>query len=369
MNCDRCQAELESYLRDELAGAERQELKQHLASCASCRQEASALQAYLQQLSKVDNEVAAPDGFLERVSRRIERRPLEWLFSPASMKLTATAAAVLMVTLLWYSGTGPAELAREQAEMKDSAIVSRHDTGQDYDEPEDVRIRQPATESATSAVAGSAMPGTANEVVAPRAQAKAKRPAKKQEVPGGEMKQRRLKSADKRQVDDIEAGAYADAASEDGVGESVALAEAPSDFTLSSGAGAAAAAELEDSGEQEEEESAAPALSAAREKRSVVKAVRRTASRPTQVEYLPGNSDSSVFYAEVRRLAGSLNGRIISSRRDQAGKLQLLGLEVPAKKYQDLIAGLKELGDFKGIPPVAGPAEKVIGFELKLISP
>jgi hypothetical protein len=346
MNCDNCQAELESYLRDELAGAERQELKQHLASCAACRQEAAGLQAYLQQLSKVDSEVAAPDGFLERVSRRIERRPLDWLFSPASMKLTATAAAVLMVTLLWYSGTGLDELAREQAEMKGSAVVPGHDTGQDYDAPEDVRLRQAAAESSTSVAAGSARTGTASEVAAPSAR------AKKQEVTDGRKKQRMLKSADKRQLDDVTAMTNADAA------------EASADFALSSEAGAPAAAAGKDSGVRAELSTMAPVPSAARGQRSVAKAVRRT-----QVEYLPDNSDSSVFYAAVRRLVGALNGRIVSSRRDQAGKLQHLGLEAPAKKYQDLIAGLEELGDFKGAPPVAGPAERVISFELNLVYP
>lgn len=108
-DCRELEEDLSAFADRELSGAPQARLREHLASCASCRARLAAFEGVDAALRALE-PTPVPDALLARTRERIvaegrsrvqpapPRRPLRWLAVPAGL---AAAAAALALALLW----------------------------------------------------------------------------------------------------------------------------------------------------------------------------------------------------------------------------------------------------------------------------
>ena len=106
MSCRERIEQIGAYLDGELAGAELEELRRHLAECAECRRELAQQQKLWSLLEEASSPAEASEHLyariLGRTTRRKERRPAVRILRWAA-PLAAAATLVLAVTL-WHAG-------------------------------------------------------------------------------------------------------------------------------------------------------------------------------------------------------------------------------------------------------------------------
>ena len=73
MKCDDIQLLLDEYLEGSLAAGDAARVKEHLKTCADCRDELQFLKKYLKKTETFPT-LKAPDDFLEKIHRE-DRRP------------------------------------------------------------------------------------------------------------------------------------------------------------------------------------------------------------------------------------------------------------------------------------------------------
>ena len=106
MNCQTIQSKLNRYLDGELSVRERHQVEEHLADCASCRDELERLRSAAVALAAVPQPPDIPAGFADRTvararkQRTADRRILTFWpsFSPA-LRFAAAAMVVLGISL------------------------------------------------------------------------------------------------------------------------------------------------------------------------------------------------------------------------------------------------------------------------------
>jgi hypothetical protein len=110
MKCKEIHEVLEQYLDNELSPEARKEVREHLKGCPACREELASVKRYRKAMASLKT-VPAPDDFLESVHRRLDRSPLrrllDFLFSPVHIKVPLEAAGVLatvIIVLLLFPG-------------------------------------------------------------------------------------------------------------------------------------------------------------------------------------------------------------------------------------------------------------------------
>ena len=86
MNCPEVQEILSDYLDDRLAPSQASLLKEHLGTCAACRQEWEALRSTVALIGSVEEIKTSPD-FLAQVNRKIDAgsgmsRLWRWILRP-----------------------------------------------------------------------------------------------------------------------------------------------------------------------------------------------------------------------------------------------------------------------------------------------
>jgi len=114
MNCRKCREWLERYLDNELSGAERAALEQHLAACPKCRRQAEELKALgtlLQSRAPVEPETGFLANFNDRFWHEVKRRrrmqsiaPERGFFAFGWNRVLATAAAALLLVAVGVVG-------------------------------------------------------------------------------------------------------------------------------------------------------------------------------------------------------------------------------------------------------------------------
>lgn len=108
MDCHQALENLSAHLDNALDSTTREELQEHLHSCASCRSELDALRACVEAVSSMDR-LSAPPGFLTEVHERLPKRSV-WKRFPALLALpwkakiplhaAGVAAAFILIILL-----------------------------------------------------------------------------------------------------------------------------------------------------------------------------------------------------------------------------------------------------------------------------
>jgi hypothetical protein len=103
MECLKAKEELSAYLDDMLSRDEKQQLEQHIAACASCKEELAKLKLYAKTMAGLP-KVKAPADFLMKVNDRIERRSefesvIRGFFKPSANKTRAGAVLVTVVMI------------------------------------------------------------------------------------------------------------------------------------------------------------------------------------------------------------------------------------------------------------------------------
>jgi len=102
MNCDQVKAILADYLDGTATEKEKASVAAHLKKCDNCRDELRFLKKYLKAIGKYPT-LQAPDDFLKRVHRGIERKQrggiVRTLFFPLRVKVPLEAAALVALSL------------------------------------------------------------------------------------------------------------------------------------------------------------------------------------------------------------------------------------------------------------------------------
>lgn len=110
MTCHELDERLDDWLDGALAGAEREALEAHLASCAACREQAERLRQLLAHAAALPRSLTPPRDLWPEVALRIERASA-WagpLGSWRPLALAAAAAALVGLGALLWSGSRPA---------------------------------------------------------------------------------------------------------------------------------------------------------------------------------------------------------------------------------------------------------------------
>lgn len=108
LSCDQTQDLLGAFVLDSLDQGQALEVRSHLESCASCRQEAEELRATAMSIGEAVAPVAPPAQLRERIMREIQlpalkpvvaavEPALSWWARPRAAWAVAAAAAVLML--------------------------------------------------------------------------------------------------------------------------------------------------------------------------------------------------------------------------------------------------------------------------------
>jgi hypothetical protein len=135
MNCRKCRERLERFLDNELSGAERVALEQHLAVCPECRSQAEELKALgllLQDRPQVEPEPGFTENFNDRFWHEVKRRrrmqsiePGRGFFAFGWNRALVTAAAAMLLVAVGFVGyrslhtiVGPTPVA-----MPEEAVV------------------------------------------------------------------------------------------------------------------------------------------------------------------------------------------------------------------------------------------------------
>ncbi|MDD1679284.1 MAG: zf-HC2 domain-containing protein, partial [Methanomicrobiales archaeon] len=109
MNCTRIEPELSAYLDDELQGAQRHRVEQHLAHCDACRVKLARMRRTAAMVAGIP-AVAPPADLAARVFARV---------APESMPAMVCAEAVDKVHAYADGWLAPAEVARLEAHLRD----------------------------------------------------------------------------------------------------------------------------------------------------------------------------------------------------------------------------------------------------------
>jgi len=103
MKCKEIHEFIEAYLDNELPPETRKEVREHLKKCPACREELAAVKRYRKAMTSLKT-VPAPDDFLEKVHERLDRSPLRRLlnilFTPVHIKVPLEAAGVLATVII-----------------------------------------------------------------------------------------------------------------------------------------------------------------------------------------------------------------------------------------------------------------------------
>jgi len=110
MNCRRANRLLVEYLDGELTGRRRQEVEEHVGSCARCAAECEALRGSLETLVVHVHDETPPEHLPERISLAVEqaRRPRRGIVGPAVGAGIAAAAALTIIVLARQAPEPPA---------------------------------------------------------------------------------------------------------------------------------------------------------------------------------------------------------------------------------------------------------------------
>ncbi|MGH7767541.1 MAG: anti-sigma factor family protein, partial [Candidatus Binatia bacterium] len=119
MNCPEVQELFSDYLDDRLAPSKASLLKEHLGSCAACRQELADLRQTIELIGSVEEIKTAPD-FLAQVNRKIDsgsgmNRFWRLIFTPAKIKIPIEAGALAVVAVLAVYLYRSSELSQNSA--------------------------------------------------------------------------------------------------------------------------------------------------------------------------------------------------------------------------------------------------------------
>ncbi len=102
MDCERTRSSLSEWVDGRVVGTTRTELKEHLRSCAACREEERILRGTWVLLGHYPSIEPSP-GFLRKIRARLHR-PLLWkIVAP----LAAAAAALVISVVLFVSPSRP----------------------------------------------------------------------------------------------------------------------------------------------------------------------------------------------------------------------------------------------------------------------
>ena len=150
MQCQNAQEQFSDYLTDTLDRAHSVSLENHLATCAACKEEVTALRGVWSALDTLPS-VEPPQFFHENIMSRIAQeaeaaaqpKGFDWrvLFRPRTLGIAAAAAALIMVA---FASIMPAQVAslipfvRQQyatpLEMQTQrAVWTKTDAGGDLD--------------------------------------------------------------------------------------------------------------------------------------------------------------------------------------------------------------------------------------------
>ncbi|HOO73573.1 MAG TPA: DUF2275 domain-containing protein [Spirochaetota bacterium] len=155
MKCAEVQKYLPDYLSGELDEKKLKAVEKHLQSCAECAEELNFYRAYTQEL-RAARPVKAPADFMEKLNRKLERRPsrkslIELLFLPLRSKLTLEAAGVLAVAFVVFFFWKPYE-HKEPVYMPENEIQAMKDV-QPQPAEEEKAVNKKAAPSRTRRVA------------------------------------------------------------------------------------------------------------------------------------------------------------------------------------------------------------------------
>jgi|GEM_PF-1745265 len=297
MKCKEIHEVLEHYLDNELSPEERREVREHLKGCPACREELASVKRYRKAMASLKT-MPAPDNFLESVHRRLDRSPLrrllDFLFMPVHIKVPLEAAGVLatvIVVLLLFPVTP----------KRDSFLAMR----------EKEASRMPAEE------------------IAPKAPDTAKIPLLRED---SERHMPSRSKGDKK------------AAAEEPEQYIIALQITPASMKTPPMAGMDKTSRLLGSAMKKAEVHDDRDISVDVEEKDALKedetSSRKAVVRPRSES--PREVNDTV--QEIRRLAGSLEGRVIREKYNKQNVLDRIILEIPTRNYTDFMNQLNRIG-------------------------
>lgn len=127
--CDRPR-QLHAYHDDELLPSERDEMQEHLAGCAACRAELTALRAASRLVSSV-GEAAAPEWLMRRLRRTADAAAEKGIRRLASAVLAVAAAVLVACSVQIWRLSSARQTDRPVARWEQSARGPAETTASD----------------------------------------------------------------------------------------------------------------------------------------------------------------------------------------------------------------------------------------------
>jgi anti-sigma factor RsiW len=137
MNCNDVSKGLIAYLDRRANSAERQEVEQHLISCADCRARAEqfrALWSVMEEMPAVEPSFAFDARVRQRVAAEPRRNWFGWLVPQPRLALSAAMLAVMAVWMVKTSPVNPGVTPSEASlQQEDFNAIKNLDVLENYD--------------------------------------------------------------------------------------------------------------------------------------------------------------------------------------------------------------------------------------------
>lgn len=363
MECTKLKELLSEYIDGTLDEQMKAVVEGHLMRCKACSEELASLSVYRKELGSLKS-VKAPEGFLEKVHQRLERRfefekIMRALFVPVKIKVPlealAVAASVLLIISI-YKGTG----LRPVTEIVHAPSVSMPA----------IIVKKPAQETIELARKEEELP----EAAGVSAGVTAATPYI-EEKPAEEPVKLAHKEESAEPVVESAAVVLPQPAREEKPIELALLikpkAPPPVEYAIED------AQEAADQKKQKTEDFGVASIEGvigAMGKRTVEKVQLAEAPLP-KMPAVEGKTESSQEALvdrlnEVKRLIESFEGKIISVEYDKEKKTDLpqyIAAEIPSRHYRKFMHGLSKIGSVEGPSPDASTiAKEQVPVKIKL---
>ena len=124
MKCDEARPLLDAYVDAELPAAEREALREHIASCAECGPEAAAIERLREEIRRSVPFYRAPPFLRARIRSALRREAAGVPVTAHGPGWLAYAASLLLAVMIGSGGTWMISGERQQSQIADEIIDS-----------------------------------------------------------------------------------------------------------------------------------------------------------------------------------------------------------------------------------------------------